>query len=108
MQKCKLGSWACGVGYGTGGDGWRSTSHLGAGVVVITAVRWRSLKGARVLMLERAFAVLADLVRAEYPEDLTLAEIAATWGDQVSGEQIQALAYLEGAGAGVRYDGSAW
>ncbi len=45
--------------------------------------------------MERACAGLAILVRGEYPPDLTLAEIAQTWGDGVSQEQIEALGLFE-------------
>lgn len=47
---------------------------------------------------ERACSALASLVRAEYPTGLTLAEIALTWGEGISPEQIDALVCLESQG----------
>jgi hypothetical protein len=44
---------------------------------------------------ERAADALASLVRAEYPLHYSLAEIAETWGEGVSPEQIDALRRLE-------------
>jgi hypothetical protein len=43
------------------------------------------------VLLERACAALASLVRQEFPSDLSLAEIADTWGENLSVEQIEAL-----------------
>lgn len=46
---------------------------------------------------EAAFAALATLVRDEYPEGYSLAEIAERWGSslEISPEQIAALRSLE-------------
>ena len=46
-------------------------------------------------MLEAGYRALAGLVRAEYPDRLTLAAIAATWGDGITDEQVDALRVLE-------------
>jgi hypothetical protein len=48
------------------------------------------------VLLERACAALAVLVRVEYPSDRSLAEIATTWGEGISEEQIEALKWFEG------------
>lgn len=46
--------------------------------------------------LEAACAALASLVRQEYPDGYSLAEIASTWGDgTITPEQIEALRELE-------------
>lgn len=34
---------------------------------------------------------LAKLVKAEYPDDLTLHEIAATWGEGLTADELEAL-----------------
>lgn len=46
-------------------------------------------------VLVRAVAALTILVREEYGHDLTLAEIADTWGIGVTPEQVEALRTLE-------------
>jgi hypothetical protein len=48
-----------------------------------------------VIMLERACAALASLVRAEYGEHHALSYVAATWGEVISAEQVEALRALE-------------
>ena len=48
----------------------------------------------RLVLLERACAALATLVRQEYPDAYTLAEIAETWGEGITPEQVTALAEL--------------
>jgi hypothetical protein len=47
------------------------------------------------LILERACAALAALVRQEYPDTYSLAEIAETWGEGVTPEQVDALRVLD-------------
>lgn len=48
------------------------------------------------VVLERACAALAALVREEYPDGHTLAEIADIWGiGVVTPEQVDALRILE-------------
>lgn len=42
-----------------------------------------------------ALSALVKLVRQEYPERLPLVEIAATWGDGISEQEIAALAILD-------------
>jgi hypothetical protein len=54
----------------------------------------RECRTPRDVLLARACDALATLVRDEYP-DLPLAEIAETWGDQVTPEQVEALVWLE-------------
>src|SRR5947199_5257765 len=49
---------------------------------------------ARKVLLERACAALTQLVRQEFP-DVSLADIAATWGESISDEQIEALRQLD-------------
>lgn len=55
------------------------------------------MKGDRMplWMLERALDALVQLVRQEYPQHLSLEEIAQTWGERLSPEQIEALGYVE-------------
>jgi hypothetical protein len=47
------------------------------------------------LTWERGFAALASLVRQEFGERYNLVEIATTWGEQVTPEEIEALRELE-------------
>ena len=47
------------------------------------------------MLLERACAALADLVRQDYPDHKSLAEIAFLWGTNLSEEQVAALDWLE-------------
>lgn len=42
-----------------------------------------------------AIEALVSLVRAEYPDDLSLAEIARRWGDGLSPDHRAALARLD-------------
>jgi hypothetical protein len=49
----------------------------------------------RLVLYERACAALTVLVRMEYRPHFTLAEIASRWGEGISEEQIEALAWLE-------------
>jgi hypothetical protein len=42
-----------------------------------------------------AFSALAKLVRAEYPQECSLAEIANTWGEGLTAAELEALAKLE-------------
>jgi hypothetical protein len=51
------------------------------------------------VLLERACAALSSLVRAEYGEKYTLAEIAETWGEGITPEQVEALRLLEDGSA---------
>lgn len=50
----------------------------------------------RLATLERACAALATLVRKEYPDRCSLAEIAETWGEGITPEQVEALRVLDG------------
>lgn len=52
------------------------------------AERWYR---SQVILLERACSALASLVRDEYPDHYTLAEIADTWGVNITPEQVEAL-----------------
>jgi hypothetical protein len=45
--------------------------------------------------LRIAYDALTDLVRREYPAGLSLSEIAATWGDGITPEQVRAIRRLE-------------
>lgn len=49
---------------------------------------------SRAVVLQRSCDALAALVRSEFPGDLSLAEIASTWGNATE-EQIVALQLLE-------------
>jgi hypothetical protein len=49
----------------------------------------------RLVTLELAVLVLAALVRQEYPDDLSLAEIARRWGHDRSPDHLAALAQIE-------------
>jgi hypothetical protein len=48
--------------------------------------------------LEAAYQALAQLVRDEYREGYTLAEIADTWGNGITPEQVEALRAIETQG----------
>jgi hypothetical protein len=45
--------------------------------------------------LRLAAEALAALVRNEYPSEYTLTEIASTWGEGISDEQIEGLRRTE-------------
>ena len=59
----------------------------------------------RRVLLERACAALASMVRQEYPESYSLAEIAATWGEGITPEQIEALQLLDSESLDVNHSG---
>lgn len=46
-------------------------------------------------MLRTACIALTELVRREYPRDLSLCEIAEIWGDGLDNESVEALRALE-------------
>lgn len=57
-----------------------------------------------VAVLEQACAALASLVRMEYPVRYTLSEIAATWGEGISPEQLAALSEVDGLAVETRFE----
>ncbi len=55
----------------------------------------RTATSRHFIVLERACAALASLVRSEFGEQYTLAQIAETWGEGITPEQVSALRSLD-------------